>query len=83
MFRLENGGIRFFSKCWCLYVSTIPHIMTVKIFIIMRVLPVLGFFLVRDILLGSETLLQFRIWIQECTFELCTERFKSHFTLDV
>ena len=40
-------------------------------------------FLVRIIVLGIVTLFQFRIWIQECTFELCTERFKSHLTLDV
>jgi len=44
MFRLENGGSRFFSKCWYLYVSTTLYIMTAKIFIIMRVLPVLNFF---------------------------------------
>jgi len=48
----------------------------------MRVLPVLNF-LVRVTVLGIVTLLQFRIWVQESTVELCTERFKSHFTLYV
>jgi len=33
-------------------------------------------FVVRVIVLGIVTLLQFRFWIQECTFELCTERFQ-------
>ena len=40
-------------------------------------------FFVSVTVFGIVTLLQFRIWIQECTFELCTKKFKSHFTLDV
>jgi hypothetical protein len=40
-------------------------------------------FFVRVTVLGIVTVLQFWIWIQECTFESHTERFKSHFTLHV
>lgn len=40
-------------------------------------------FVVRVIVSGIMTLLQFRIWIHECTFELFYREVPSHFTLHV
>jgi len=80
MFRLENGGSRFFFKMLvslCFY-HTIHY--DCQDFHNHESFTCLKFFL-RVIVLGIVTLLQFGIWIQECTLESRTESFKSHFTL--